>query len=434
MNRKKIFGISATVLMILIAMGPVINGIQLDKKNETKNFLNTSNMYYDLKVVVEDCHYIGIDESGENVIYNISYHYENEGGGSFPQQELVHIIKCRDHEIKRWRNLVGNTKSRTRSNTIKGPVNIPAYEEEYIAGKEFYFGVIANDDNPDNDIDIAFGEFGWEGKDYAPTYAQIKNTMLLLSERLKNYETTEMGGLFTRLKERLGWVYTFYSFSTAVMYWGLKLIQEALIIGALVAAEVYIVLDWLVEFETFLTAPNVITLDAMLKDTSAALGAVIAVYEMIILHEGIEKVIDIWQDFSNAVNATIDYLETRPWFNTIDLVFGDLDGKNLGSKTVHVKCRTEKNNFVYNYDFDDLDPEAMGEKAWQMHDCTVTASANKYKTKQSPKIVSWVFSEGKMRYDFYLKPEKSRHIFRERLLDIHLERLLNRIKILSMAF
>jgi hypothetical protein len=427
MKGKKIFCIGAIVLMILLAVGPAVNGMVVDNLIDNES-LSTNNDGYDLTVVVEDCHYVGIDESSNYVIYEISYHFENEGNTDFPGEELEHIMKHKQYEINRWRKSISVCRSKSRAPTIKEYVFIPADKEEYLAGREFFLHVDFDDYNPDNDKGLGFGRFGSESNDYVPTYGQIKSVMGLMAERLRNYEKKEMGGLFSPLTNRLGWVYELYSLVTEVIKQGLRLDYEALLIGVTVTTQVYIILDWVVKFEAFLMAPNPLTLDLMLADTAIALAALMAVYEILVLHHGIDQLINVWHAFSNAVNNTIDYIKSRPWFNPIKLVYGNLDGKGLGGKVVTVKCREQEKKCKINYYFEDLDPESMGEKAWQIHDCTVTASANGFKTKKSPKILSWTFSEGVMRYDFYLKPDKARSITIFQLLNEILERWLSFIK------
>jgi len=428
MKRKKFFGIGAVVLMLLVGIGSAVNGMSINDRDDGIE-LNISNDGPDVKVVVEDCHFIGLDETGDNVIYQISYYYENVGSGDYPQASLrEHIMYNKEHEIKKWERPVMTVRSKARTPTITEKVTIPADKEELLAGRKFYLKVLFDDGNPENDKDLGFGAFGWEGSDYTPTYAQIRSTMERLGHAIKNYEPKKLGGLFTPLTDRLGWVYELYNKITIVIEKGLKLDYEALLVGVAVTAEIYIILDWLVKFDAFCAAPNPLTLDIMIADTAKALAALIVIYETLVMHHGIEKLIVAWEEFSNAVNNTAEYIKSRPWYNQIRLIHGDLKGKGLGSKTVTVRCRGFEQKRTGDYYFKDLDPEAMGEKAWQIHDCTVTASANKFKTKKSPAIASWAFSDGTMRYDFYLMPDKSRSLTRSRFVNTILERWLSFIK------
>jgi hypothetical protein len=399
MNEKKLFGIGAVVLMLLVAFVPAINSMQLI--TEKVNDCETGSGDYDLSINVESCEYIRL-ENNNVAIYEVKYTITNVGNGTYHGGDIECKMENDGYDFGgpwfwRIKPLTKGTTTPVETKKIRIITSSDETkdEEHYLAGENFTFNIESGDINEENDITTGYGHFGWDGKSYVPTYTQIRSTM----KSIENMSSEDLGGLFTPLKKRLGWVYYASVFARFIIDTGLKLLYEALLVGVIITAHLYIIIDWIKEIYVFLELPNIYSLDQILEDTAKAIAALIAIWTIIAMHQGIDPLIEAWEAFSTTVNNTIDWLIEKHWENPITLVFGKLDGKYLGSQKVYVKCRDQNGYFIKDYVFHNLDPTWNGEKSWQIHDCTVYASAEGYKDKKSPPVLSWAFSEGIMEYN-----------------------------------
>jgi hypothetical protein len=416
MKRKKIFGIGAVILFISVAFVPVINGLP-DKtiKNYVfeKEFSNKDIGKYDLSVNVESCEYKNL-RNYNNAVYEIKYSITNVGITSFEGGEIVCEMKNNDYNFGNWTIKVESlppgetTHIKTKEINLFSSSNETEDKEHYLAGKTFSLEIASGDSNCENDISTSFGNFGWEGYDYLPTYTQINCIM----KSIENMSSGELGGLFTAFKQRLGWVYDASLYAIDIIDTGFKLLYEALLVGAVITTELYIIIDWIKEIYIFLQAPNPYSLNQILKDSAEAVAALIAIWTVIAMHQGVEPLLLAWEEFSTVTNNTIKWVREKHWDNPIALVHGDISGEKLGQKKVHVKCRDQENDFRNYFKFNNLDPTWDGKKAWQRHDCIIYVSAEGYGEKHSIPILSWAFSEGIIYYHMDLdRKDKSNDLY-----------------------
>ena len=185
MKRKKLFGIGAVVLMILVAFTPVINGLQqkMARNNDfKKGFSKTEIWQYDLAVNIECCEYKHLRNSND-AVYEIDYTITNVGSTSFEGGEIVCEMKNDNYNFGNWTIKVESlfpgeaTKIKTKEIILFSSSNEIEDKEHFLAGETFSLVIGSGDPNCENDISTSFGNFGWEGTDYLPTYTQITSVM-----------------------------------------------------------------------------------------------------------------------------------------------------------------------------------------------------------------------------------------------------------------
>ncbi|KYK22510.1 hypothetical protein AYK24_02225 [Thermoplasmatales archaeon SG8-52-4] len=402
MKRKKLFGIGAVILLVLVTYVPVANGIhnRSESNNDfTRVFNKSYGWEYDLTVDIESCKYKDLRNSND-AVYEIKYSITNVGSTLFEGGEIVCEMKNNDYNFGNWtvgvESLIPGETTQIISKEIIlfSSSNEIEDEEHYLAGESFSLEIDSGDSNCENDISTSFGNFGWDGIDYLPTYTQITSVM----KSIENMSNEDLGGLLTAFKQRLGWVYDASLYAIDIIDTGFKLLYESLLVGVVITTELYIIIDWIKEIYIFLQAPNPFSLDQILKDSAEAIGALIAIWSLIAMHQGIESLLLAWEEFSTVTNNTIKWVREKHWNNPIALVHGDIIGERLGQKKVHVICRDQENDFRNYFKFNNLDPTWDGKKAWQRHDCTIYANVDGYEEKHSIPILSWAFSEGIIYY------------------------------------
>jgi hypothetical protein len=402
MKKKKLFGIGAVVIMILVAFTPAVYGLQQKTQISNvfeKGFCKSEIFDYDLSINVVSCEYKHLSNSN-TAVYEIDYSITNVGSILFEGKEIICEMKNDYHNFGNWTVKVESlepketTPVKTKEIYLLSSNNETDDKEHFLAGESFTLEIEPGDNNCENDITTSFGNFGWEGTDYIPTYTQITSIM----KSIENMSSVELSGLFTAFKQRLGWVYDASLYAIDIIDTGLKLLYEALLVGAIITTELYIIIDWIKEIYIFLQAPNPYSLDQILKDSAKAVASLIAIWTVIAKHQGVEPLLNAWEEFSTVTNNTIEWAREKHWNNPITLVHGDIVGEKLGQKKVHIICRDKENDFRNYFKFYNLDPNWNGKKPWQRHDCTIYASAEGYEEKHSIPILSWAFSEGIIYY------------------------------------
>jgi len=97
MIRKKIFGIGAVILMILVAMTPVISGMQLNDERRNENNCILISGGYDLKVTITNGPYLASDEPIESdgktySLYYIEYVISNVGNAKYKGVPSTYVM------------------------------------------------------------------------------------------------------------------------------------------------------------------------------------------------------------------------------------------------------------------------------------------------------------------------------------------------------
>jgi len=88
MKRKKIFGISAVVLMVSIAFMPVINGMQINDDDLENEYQPLGNESYDLELIITNPPNLIIDESPF-----FTYDYHGDIVDTFVKYSISYDIK-----------------------------------------------------------------------------------------------------------------------------------------------------------------------------------------------------------------------------------------------------------------------------------------------------------------------------------------------------
>lgn len=97
MKRKKMFGIGATVLMILVTFIPAINGSQLESEINNEYNLESTGSGYDLEVTITKDPYLLYDEPNEiggeyYSIYHVEYIVKNVGDERYSGKPLTEVV------------------------------------------------------------------------------------------------------------------------------------------------------------------------------------------------------------------------------------------------------------------------------------------------------------------------------------------------------
>lgn len=187
MNRKKIFGIGAAVIMILVAIIPAVDGVYtaLEKRDEIKNDFTKSNYgSWDIKITLDKCEFQSFDEKNEVSKYLIKYTVDNVGEGDF-DGPLHPILKKNNSEweIADWEE--GNIKLGPDDTPLhfEHVISIEDEDEYYIAAQDVVLEAGftdcsgANDPVSGNNYGYGFGKF-WKENGYTPLKCHLQRALL----------------------------------------------------------------------------------------------------------------------------------------------------------------------------------------------------------------------------------------------------------------
>jgi len=155
MKKNKIFGIGATILMILVAVIPAVNGIQIDRDKTNENKFENFNENYDLEVTINSGPDLISNEprtiDGEKYsIYHVEYTIANVGDTIYPGGEPLTEVKVQKDKdepdsiivIDDWHedfNLpiaVGGVRKRSHDIKVRTSNNPNVDYERYFADHE----------------------------------------------------------------------------------------------------------------------------------------------------------------------------------------------------------------------------------------------------------------------------------------------------------
>ncbi len=465
MNEKKMFGLGAVVLLLLMSLSPAANSINV-KTNKNDSFekdVETENgrSDCDLEVTIDSCKlkYIYLKGGWSEpifTIYEIFYTITNHNN---PYAGDVRIVF---NTIEILNNTYSFNEVKTvnleSSESIKFDHEILVHtswdanddEERYVAGKFFSLEIEplnADDIYLENNIDYGKVKFWLDRSNYEPTASEIlvasQHNYMNISigdSGLWYYETPfnpdDFSDIF--IKNRLGYVWELGIFIYKINTLIKKILIDFIDFSISVSDDVKIVLYWL--NEVFIWTASIVA------GTPLALGILQLLNDFIMfvrpaldeikdeanswgeqeLNNTIIELLDVMDDFEN-------WIEAEPWKNDINIEI-KVKTKNEDD-TITVNCREEAccktGETEYEFDFNvpsKIDGELVN---WTIKDCTVKVSSlNLEKSKHSWKVLSWAFANGTMRvimpFDFTFK-EKNKINDMHRLMESPLiERLLKR--------
>ena len=437
MKRKKLFGIGAVVLMLLVAIIPAIDGMQLntEKENE-KNPLGMGNGDWDLALIMPyyGCRFktfrsrppdsIGYD----TVEYILIYTVKNVGNEQFDADSIS--LRFFTEDDKYYRLLSINLeKPLVPGESIYEEIEFELLssddpdedKEKYLAGKKVRIEfTVSYDNNPDNDFAEGFAKF-WldknEDPDYAPTRTQV---CVSAPHSYEKIEHDEIPGLYypkifeldlpVILINRLGYVWEAaeYLFQIGADI-GAILTLTVTFLG-IIKEDVKIVTQWIIDvlecFAKFIHGYDwvfdFIELLVVFKnhDVWGAIGRIIT--EAIIAGGLIwEKV----KDFEKHCNAFYNWMSDEPWAKPIKIV--GVVKQVEKNEIVTVSCRDSTTDLPYEGKTVDFFMEVTSEpippekRNLSMHRCVTTVTGTEHKGEvQSLRILSWAFSNGSIYWQF----------------------------------
>lgn len=415
-DKRKIFGFGAVVLMILVALSPSMNGIQLQIDEENNEEITASKTSNDRLVVG----IISLDFK-EYTLLNTHVRYELDYwiGHQWTEGPVTCVLKAGDHTIDTWEVHIPFSPFYTvikDSHIIKlrSSENPGIDEERLLVGKtaslEIRYGIPC-------DIDYIFVKHWRDDNNYVPTEPQVgastpcwyKKTPIEGFNDIFTIEMLDVRVLPSILKsERLGWIAN-ASKQLFVIVAGISLIVGET--GAFLYSienEAKIVLQWIVNLVEWFAnvlkgvffggfAELINNFFAHVRPAIKEIKVKAALAGAIILPTAIKLLDDI--------EAFYDWRMTDPWTNPISIE-GEVNRVKDG-ETVTVSCRDkngDKSKEYYDSDGDgtikykfDVTSEPIGNEKYQynVHDCQVTVGGSKHdKSLTSPKLLSYVFSDG----------------------------------------
>ena len=192
MKEKKLFGIGAVVLMIIVAFAPVINSMQLGAEKLNKKNISTRGA--DLELTIDNCEYhkyrpIPRNCTGfDKVEYNLTYTVENVEYTVFESRDVsfelsVTYIDNTTKIIETWDEKIPILYPHCYPNhfvTLQKSIELlsdkdPALDQERYLGGNIFKLKFSNsyDNNPSNDFDYKFAVHWKDEEDYIPTEPEV---------------------------------------------------------------------------------------------------------------------------------------------------------------------------------------------------------------------------------------------------------------------
>jgi len=286
MKTKKMFGIGAVVLMILVAVIPAINGMQLSTEEENKENIQPTGYSgdweeADLSITFEKC-YLAYSVWYEPC-YMIKYAMTNHGPDSLGLIIINYFLVTYDKDnnpymnVSSWSNTM-NTWEVGETKYVERLLEIPADEERFFAGHKCSLSFVPSpyfpifDNNSENNIDYGVVRHWSEDSDYIPTEPQVEASNPIWYE--KEYCVPEIPDLYdlsffdTRIlpnileSKRMGWA------GQASKYLAMMGANITALLGATVAFlllvknDIKIVTQWMVDFIEWFYATAFFTADS----------------------------------------------------------------------------------------------------------------------------------------------------------------------------
>ncbi|MCK4365538.1 MAG: S8 family serine peptidase [Thermoplasmatales archaeon] len=469
MNKKKFFGIGAVVLMILVAIVPALNGMQLSTKeeNEKWNIAGAGRVNCNLEVIIDD---FFLDEIkartrglGGKVMYGLGYTicahtieawnpgYSGDikvklnllagdlaSGTVLYSDEWIDTVDLDDDECISKIVSIGYLESN---------YEIAIDEERPVAGKKAFLEVEPLDGHesyPYDNIDDETVKH-WMDVDYIPTEPEVEASAPHWYE--KTYCVPEIPSLYNLTffdgarilpnilkSDRMGWTGQIAKHLVMISANVTKILGVTAAFLILIKKDVINITEWMVDFiEWFSAAINGIFYGGLPDLIHDLIEYVLPAARRILIEAGIYTgvVVLLAQKLFNAIETAYNWTLDDPWSKPI-LIEGRVD-RLLPSEVVTISCRGTFENYTAYEEggtirFEMLvtsDPMGEEQHTWNIHDCLVTVKGNRHADgTESIPLLSYAFANGSLYWHFVSPDGKSR----ERNIPFFLEKIKSLLK------
>ncbi len=372
MNKKKIFGISAVVIMILVTITPGINSIrqELQNINDFKIESDKSKLRnWDLKVTLSDVTFLYYDEKEDIAFYKIVYIIENVGNNYYIGYPKT-ILKVHNEQWEiaswNWPEILPLRLWPGKNKTINIVQPIDYENERFLSGKTvdletgIYDASGSEDPKQGNNIGVNFGKY-WEktGKYYIPSENHLKAT-LPNEEWIESYEVFNFPDITVKVpifsetylkfvlptflsSERIGWIGVlinfFISACRAFCNFSREFFDVASLI-ALTAGELFLLLTEIIGTITAVAKGKIIvtfvlvsSIFSTISTISATLGKLFAEIKEL----PIDPNNPLRVALADAVDSFYSFLSVYPWYEDVTIE-GELNNCRSYEK-IKVSCR-----------------------------------------------------------------------------------------------
>lgn len=481
MKTKKIFGIGAVVLMILIAFVPAINGLQLDeiKKDDIEKEISSASVgSWDLKITFEEAIFDHYHETEDIVYYKITYTIENIGEGTYSGRPNAYL---RAHEKQwllaswGWPKSDDLELSKNEKVTISTVQPIDFDNEIWLAGRVAdletgcFDGQGLEDPLKSNNIDYATGNF-WEklnSRSFEPDgnhyeacrpheqWVDHYETIVFPDENQTGvvvpiFKDVYANFIIPRLfgSDRFGWLGKTVDLLIDVIRATCNLTAanlEVLAVVVLLVEELYLGVIGVIALIESIASGNVVLEAVIVSALFLDLAAICVTLEKLLDQiEDLQEPGDPhYDEFVRATGVFLSYMSTYPWYDDIS-IFGEINNCKSGEK-VEISCRNvKKRNIPGGEGHRDIESfDVTSDFSWTlyrdnrllMRNCQVTITGDKHTNNINAKptvgqpplktrrMFSYVAPGGSLQIIAGFKP-KSRavngplYIFLQRLLEI----------------
>lgn len=420
MNGKKIFGIGAVVLMILVTAAPTLSGLNIEQ-NEIKPLSS------EINAKITRCEFI--EYTLNRAKYEIDWivyfddPYGGEAGGECK-------LKVGDVVFDTWNYHIPYMQgydSGTRTIYLKSS-EIPALDEERKFAGKIATMEVYNYDGGLITTPQKFAKHWKEDDDYVPTEPQVEVSAPHWFDKV--YSVSEIPDLYyldffnvrnlpnILFSDRLGWVSELCDYLYNMSKTVAAILGTTVGFLLIVKDDIKIVVNWieeviiwfsklingqltgqllqLIEDLYYIVRPAV----ARISAEAAIWGGLIAIYA---------------NNLVNKIDDLYEWMLGDPWSNPIKIK-GRIDKVKPG-ETVIIECRDvtefieDKNKMgvIFFEIYVTGDPLGNEKYPWSIHDCTVTVTGSRGELK-STKLLSYAFSNGSLYWNFKFDDGGSRNV------------------------
>jgi thermitase len=407
--------------MLLVAIAPAINGLQLEKSSDLEPPKPITGGT-DLRADISRCEFIEYSITGNKVKYEIDWAVDNIGSGYYWGCECV--LRVDDRIFDRWDAYsqpppTGCNTFGTRILWLKSSEDPSVDEERYFAGKIVTLEIDSYDDNLSNNIDKELAKW-WKGDNFIPTDPEVEVSAPHWYKQI--YSVPEIPDLFyleffdvrylpnILQSQRTGWA------GQAAKYLAIMGTDVTTILGCTVAFlfsisdDVKVLAEWIIDIiEWFANAIKGIFYGGIIEIIhdfrNYVWDAIIDIFEKGIAWGGTVAVLSM--KFLDDCNTFYNWTLDDPWTKPITIL-GRVDGVER-DEVVTVHCRNE--TIPYNDDDGDgtiyysltVTSEPIGNEHYKegVHNCKVTVFGSKHngESKSGP-ILSYAFANGSLYWHF----------------------------------
>ncbi len=280
------------------------------------------------------------------------------------------------------------------------------------------------------------------------TKAQLND----LIDEYWNFDEYIFEGLIVKIieliKNRLGWMHQFFNQGHILFVDGVTLAKQtisniqAIDIAVLVASFVNLIIKipaWY--FSESIKKLFNLDFEGFTETISNFTGAF--TNELVVFISDIISILEFFEDtfrpFINYLERTQDFIDwlvnDQPWKDKITVSgVATLNGKPLAN--ANITCRGEKTqtdsegNFYLTVFPSNNSEDSVPSNSWYgMHNCVITVSKDGEVLKETPKILSYVFSGGIIEWTFFVIKSKARSLDKPSILQI-ISKILERIQLI----